>query len=48
VNFSQNPIPAPDVGKFTGEWDVEHKPTSGTIIQKEQIYMATRYRPERR
>ena len=46
--FHKPRSPTPDAGKFTGKWDVEHKPTSGVIIKKQQIYITTSYRAVRR
>jgi len=46
--FHKPRYPTLDAGKFTGKWDVEHKPASGVIIKKEQIYITTSYRPVRR
>jgi len=45
--FHKTWSPIPDAGKFTGKWDVEHKPATGTINKNEQIYMTTSCRPVR-
>jgi hypothetical protein len=35
--FTKHGSIIPDAGKFTGKWDFEHKPATGTIKKNEQI-----------